>query len=134
VPARQAQLLCHACAARRPPRCAVSAAAAGEKKLRALLNKTEEWNNAEAREALARVCDVAGDASATALAGSAAPEGMLQPAQAALVRAVRRMGLRMQPVARQGGAAGDAPRRAGAAHALALAPRAAAAGRRRRRG
>ena len=72
------------------PSCLVSA---GEKKLRALLNKTMEWNSADAREALAVQCDAqAGDEAAADLATALRAKSCASLRKAHLLRLCARWG------------------------------------------
>lgn len=72
--------------------------ARGQKRLRALLCRTREWNSAPAREHLAALCDADGQAQ-TALAGGAARQAVGSAHKGADDAHGARLGLRLRPVA-----------------------------------
>ena len=85
----------------------------GEKKLRALLNKTVEWNNADSREALAAQCDAQpGDEAAADLAAALRAKSCASLRKAHLLRLCARWGYASDLWRFKEGRRGDLPRSA----------------------
>jgi hypothetical protein len=98
----------------------------GEKKLRALLNKTPEWNSADAREAAAVACDESADSASRALAVALRAKSCASLRKAHLFRLCGAWGYACNLWHNKEGRRGDAPR-VPPLPAAGLAPPAAAA-------